>query len=124
MKTNFKLFTLAVFALVSMFFVTASMAQTATTGTVEGVVADSTGAVVPNATITLSGGNLIAPLTTTSNSDGAYHFNQVPPGTYTLSVAAVKGFAAYKQDKVEVNLSRSTAVNVTLAVATAGVNVT
>lgn len=123
MKTNLKLFTLAVFALVSMFFVTASMAQTSTTGTVEGVVADATGAVVPGAALTLSGGNLIAPLNATSKEDGSYQFLQVPPGRYTLSVGTTKGFAAYKQDNIEVNLSRSTAVNVTLAASGGNVNV-
>src|SRR5437762_2688005 len=123
MKTNLKLFTLAVFALVSMFFVTASMAQTSTTGTVEGVVTDANGAVVPSATVTLSGGNLIAPLTTTSNSEGAYHFSQVPPGTYTVAVAATKGFAAYKQDKIEVNLSRSTTADIKLAISGGNINV-
>jgi len=117
MKTNLKLFTLAVFALVSMFLVTASMAQTSTTGTVEGVVTDSKGDVVPGAAITLSGGNLIAPLTTTSDSDGAFHFSQVPPGRYTLATTAAKGFGAYKQDNIEVNLSRSTAANITLQAA-------
>jgi outer membrane receptor protein involved in Fe transport len=114
MKKHLKLFTLAVFAVVSLLCVTASMAQTSTTGTVEGVVADSTGAVVPNAAVTLSGGNLIAPLTTTSNADGAYRFSQVPPGRYTLSVAAIKGFAAFSRDNVEVNLGRSTSVDVSM----------
>ena len=123
MKTNLKLFTLAVFALVSMFLVTASMAQTSTTGTVEGVVTDSKGDVVPGASITLSGGNLIAPLTTTSDSDGAFHFSQVPPGRYTLATTAFKGFGAYKQDNIEVNLSRSTAANITLSGAGVGATV-
>lgn len=72
MKTNLKLFTLAVFAFASLILATAGMAQTSTTGTVEGVVQDANGAVVPNTTVTLSGGNLIKPVTTTSDSDGVY----------------------------------------------------
>jgi len=114
MKKNLKLFTLAVFALVSLFCVTASMAQSSTTGTVEGVISDPNGAVVPNATVTLSGPNLIRPLTTTSDSNGAYRFLQVPPGRYTLETAATSGFGAYKQENIEVNLTKSTSVNVSV----------
>jgi len=114
MKKNLKLFTLAVFALVSLFCVTASMAQSSTTGTVEGVISDPNGAVVPNATVTLSGPNLIRPLTTTSDSNGAYRFLQVPPGRYTLETGATSGFGAYKQENIEVNLTKSTSVNVSV----------
>jgi hypothetical protein len=107
MKNHLKLFVLAVFAVVSFVFVTASMAQSSTTGTVEGTVADANGAVVPNATITLSGPNLIRPLTTTADSSGNYRFLQVPPGRYTIETAAASGFAAYKQENIEVNLTKS-----------------
>jgi len=101
-------------------FVTVSMAQTSTTGTVEGTVADQTGAVVPNATVTLSGPNLIRPQTTTSDEQGSYRFNQVPPGRYTLEAPAAGGFQGYKQENVEVNLSKSTNVNIALQAGTVG----
>jgi outer membrane receptor protein involved in Fe transport len=123
MKTTLKLFTLAIFAAFSLLLATASMAQTSTTGTVEGVITDATGAVVPSATVTLSGPNLIKPLTATSNGSGEYRFNQVPPGRYSVSVGAIQGFAAYKQDNIEVNLSRSTTTNITLAAGATGVTV-
>ncbi|MGH9820277.1 MAG: carboxypeptidase regulatory-like domain-containing protein, partial [Pyrinomonadaceae bacterium] len=123
MKKHLKLFVLAVFAVVSLVFVTASMAQTSTTGTVEGVVSDPNGAVVPNATVTLSGPNLIRSLTTTSDSNGSYRFLQVPPGRYTLETAAASGFAAFKQDNVEVNLSKSTSVNISVRAAGSNVSV-
>jgi len=118
MKT-IKLFTLAVFAIVAL-FVTAGMAQTSTTGTVEGTVADPNGAVVSGAAVTLAGPNLIKAVTTTSDANGTYRFSQVPPGRYTLSTAAISGFGAYKQDNVEVNLTRVTTANITLSVASAG----
>ncbi|MEP6849422.1 MAG: TonB-dependent receptor [Acidobacteriota bacterium] len=123
MKKNINLFTLAIFALVSLFIVTASMAQSSTTGSVEGVIADANGAVVPNATVTLSGPNLIRPLTTTSDSSGNYRFLQVPPGRYTVETAATSGFATYKQDNIEVNLSKTTSVSVTLRAAGSNINV-
>lgn len=110
-----KLFTLAVFAVVSLLFVTASMAQTSTTGTISGTVADSNGAVVPNATVTLSGANLIRSQTTQSDSEGNYRFSAVPPGKYTVAVAAISGFKAYSQENVEVNLSKDTTTNITMS---------
>lgn len=115
MKKNPKLFTLAVFAIVSLLFVTASMAQTNTTGAVDGVVSDANGAVVPNATVTISGPNLIRTQTTQSNSDGTYRFLQIPPGRYTISTEPVSGFAAFRQENVEVNLTQTTTVRITLS---------
>ena len=91
--------------------------QTSTTGTVEGTVSDPNGAVVPNAALTLSGPNLIRPLTTTTNGEGTYRFASVPPGRYTLTVAEMSGFNAYSQENVEVNLSRGTSANISLALA-------
>ena len=120
MKKNIKFFALAIFAVFSLFFVTATMAQTSTTGTVEGSVLDSAGAAVPNASVTLSGPNLIRAQTTTSNAEGNYRFASVPPGRYTLDVAATGGFAAYKREDVEVNLERTTSVNLTLGAAGVG----
>ncbi|HEX6124616.1 MAG TPA: TonB-dependent receptor [Pyrinomonadaceae bacterium] len=122
MKKNIKFFALAIFAVFSLFFVTATMAQTSTTGSVEGVVTDPNGAVVPNAAVTLSGPNLIRPQTTTAGPDGVYRFASVPPGRYTVEVAATAGFGARKQENIEVNLGRGTTVN--LEVSAAGVGET
>jgi outer membrane receptor protein involved in Fe transport len=120
MKKHLKLFTLAVFAVVSLLCVTASMAQTNTTGSVEGTVVDSAGAVVPNATVTISGPNLIRDQTTQSDASGAYRFLAIPPGRYTVSTAPVSGFAAFKRENVEVNLERTTTLEITLTAQQAG----
>ena len=120
MKKNIKLFTLAVFAMVSLLFVTASMAQTNTTGSVEGVVSDTNGAVVPNASVTITGPNLISAQTTTSNADGVYRFLQIPPGRYIVTTAPVAGFAAYKQENIEVNLAQTTSVRINLSAGKVG----
>src|SRR6188508_1507833 len=96
---NLKLFMLAVFAMVSMIFATASMAQTNTTG-----------AVVPNVAVTIAGPNLISPQTVTSNADGNYRFLQIPPGRYIVTTAAAAGFGAFKQENVDVSLGQTTSV--------------
>jgi outer membrane receptor protein involved in Fe transport len=117
MKRNWIPFRWVVFAVISFIFVTAAFAQTTTTGEVTGVVGDPNGAVVPNVTVTLSGPNLIRPLTTTSNENGTYRFSSVPPGRYTVESAATSGFAAFKQENIEVNLGRTTTANVNLTAA-------
>jgi len=98
-----------------------AIAQTQTTGTVEGTVTDPNGAVVPAITVNLSGPNLIRSQTTTTDADGYYRFSSVPPGRYTLDVAAAKGFNAYKNETIEVNLARGTSANIQLALATGNV---
>ena len=116
MKKQITFFAFAVFAVVTI-FAAATMAQTTTTGEVTGTVADPNGAVVPSAAITLSGPNLVRPLTTTSDAQGNYRFSSVPPGRYVVEIAATGGFAAARQENVEVNLGRTTSANMTLAAA-------
>lgn len=89
--------------------------QTTTTGTIEGLVTDTTGAIVPNIAITLSGPNLIRLQTTNSNSEGSYRFLQIPPGRYVVTVAASSGFNSFQQKDIEVNLSKTTTVNIGLS---------
>lgn len=60
-------------------------------GSIRGTVNDNAGAGVVNATVELSG-NGQAARSTTSGANGAYSFADVPPGTYTLTVAAPAGF--------------------------------
>src|SRR5687768_258537 len=123
MKARLMFITVLAALMVFVFTPSASFAQTTTTGTVEGTVTDPNGAVVPNASITLSGPNLVRQQTTTSDGDGTYRFASVPPGRYTIDVAAASGFNAYKQENIEVNLSRGTTANITLALAGTNVNV-
>ena len=105
-----------IFALVCT-LASAAFGQTTTTGEVVGVVSDPNGAVVPNVTVTLSGPNLIRPLTVTSDSDGSFRLGSVPPGRYTLETSSAAGFAPYKVENVEVNLGRTTTANVALSAA-------
>ncbi len=117
MKTILTVLTAIVFAF-GLTFVPASVsAQSSTTGTIEGTVSDSTGAVVPGITVVVSGANLIRPQSATTNNDGVFRVSNIPPGRYTVVVEAIQGFGRYEQANVEVNLSSSSAVNVTLSAA-------
>jgi outer membrane receptor protein involved in Fe transport len=86
--------------------------QTATTGTIEGLVTDTAGAVVPGASVKVSSPNLIRAQTATSDSQGRYRLANLPPGKYTVTVEAVSGFAKFEQADVEVNLSKTSTLDV------------
>ena len=60
----------------------AFLAQTAGTGALVGTVTDSTGAVVPNATVTAINADTGQSRTVNTSSDGTYKFSLMPPGQY------------------------------------------
>src|ERR1051325_2165441 len=85
-------------------------AQTATTGTIEGIVTDSHGAVVPGITITASGVTLIRKQSTVTNSEGHYWILNLPPGRYLVASEPAQGFAQAVKEDVEVSLSKTSSV--------------
>lgn len=105
---------LATFILCLSFASISIFAQSSTTGTIEGVVTDTNGAIVPNASVSISGGGLLRPQTSTSDESGNFRFLQVPPGRYSIKVESSAGFDSFEQGNIEVNLSKSTTVNITL----------
>ena len=66
----------------------AAYAQTAVTGAISGVVADSTGAIVPGATVTIIDAGTNAKLTLVANAEGRYTAPDLTPGTYRISATA------------------------------------
>ena len=60
------------------------VAQSLVSGDLAGTVTDPSGAVVPNATVTLKSDTTGANRTTTTNAAGGYRFALVPPGSYTV----------------------------------------
>lgn len=117
MKNSLKVFAVAIFAFCSLLLATSAMAQTSTTGQIDGTVMDTTGAVVPNVTVTLSGSNLIRPQTATTDENGNYRFSALPPGKYTVKVDAAGGFSAFEQSDISVNLSKTSSFDITLKAA-------
>ena len=65
-----------------------------TTATISGTVADPTGAVLADATVTVSNSAGVK-LSATSNAQGVYTVTGLPPGTYDISISAPK-FKAFQ----------------------------
>src|SRR6476469_787591 len=65
-----------------------------TTGTIEGTVKDPKGAVVPGASVTVTGVSVGFSRTIQSNSEGFYRLVDVPAGVYNITIAATGGFSA------------------------------
>ena len=84
----------------------------ASTGQITGAVSDATGAVVPNATVTLTSQATNREQTVTTSDDGIYRFVLLQPGTYTVKTTA--GNFAEQTLNVEVQIGRTTDANFTL----------
>ncbi len=85
------------------------------TGTINGTVHDQSGAVVPNATVTLENVATGVKRTTQSNDTGIYAFFDVHPGTYTLQVVK-EGFTSATETHIVVQVNQTTTYNFTLQV--------
>jgi len=83
-------------------------------GGVAGTVKDSSGAVVPNAHVTLINQETTVSLETQSTSSGTYVFEGVPVGVYTLKVEA-PGFKTYILEGIQVHVQNVVTADVPLA---------
>jgi hypothetical protein len=89
-----------------------------TTGEISGTIVDANGAVVPGASVTVSGTNVGYTRTVTAKDDGTFLVQQVPPGQYKVSVGAISGFAAQTKENVQVGINNRTTVDFTMGTST------
>jgi Carboxypeptidase regulatory-like domain len=82
-------------------------------GSINGTVQDPTGAVVPNAQVTLLNTDQGITLSTTTNGAGEYTFSPVRIGHYSVSVTA-PGFSTTNQQNLQVTVGLALQVNVQL----------
>jgi hypothetical protein len=82
-------------------------------GAIVGTVQDPTGAVVPNAKVTLLNTDQGLSLEATTSSSGEYSFSPLRIGNYSLSVTA-PGFSKTTQQHLVVNVSQTLRVDVAL----------
>jgi hypothetical protein len=91
--------------------------------TIQGTVTDPDGAVIPNATLTLTDTDTNHILTTTSNASGVYNFNALPTDHFTLTADAT-GFKQKVIQDVRLIPEQPNAVNVQLELGDAKTTVT
>ncbi len=82
-------------------------------GSITGLVQDATGAVIPNAKVTLLNTDQGLSVVTTTDSSGVYTFSPVRIGNYSVSATAA-GFSVTTQQNVKVAVSQNARVNIEL----------
>src|SRR6266851_428647 len=92
-----------------------SMAQGLSGSTLRGVVKDSNGGLVANASVKLISSRSGAEREVKTNDEGAYVFTAVEPGPYTLRVEAT-GFKTHQQTEFTVSPSDTRSLDVVLEV--------
>jgi len=107
-------FTVLCFVTVLLFAASVT-AQIAGTGNIQGTVTDATGAVVPNAAVTLTNQATLVKRSTTSNNAGSYLFPGIPIGAYRLEVTA-SGFKSYAKTGIVLEVGSNISVDASLSV--------
>jgi len=108
-------FLVGCFAVITMLLVLTPGAWGQDNATITGTVVDATGAVVPNAAISLTNPATDQVRQDTSNSAGAYRFANVGVGTYALS-ASVAGFRKYTKTDIVVHPAQTLEEDIALTV--------
>ncbi len=86
-------------------------------GTISGVVTDSSGAVVPGATVKVTNVNTNVTATLTSNSAGAYNATSLNPGTYNVAAEAT-GFKTAVMNGISLEVGANSRADLVLEVGT------
>jgi outer membrane receptor protein involved in Fe transport len=84
-----------------------------TRGSIEGIVKDASGAVLPGVTVEARGPALATGQTTVTDGEGAYRFPALPPGIYEVT-ANLSGFQPAKVANIELQLGRILKVDFSL----------
>lgn len=94
-------------------FTSAGFGQ-AVSSTMLGTITDQTGAVVPNAKVTITEEKTGVGQTTQTNASGNYEFPNIAPGIYTVKVEE-SGFQTAESKNIEVVVNSSVRANLALA---------
>ncbi len=102
-------------AVALIFWAGSTSAQVITTGTISGTVADTTGAVVPGAKISITNQGTRITTTTSSNADGTFVVPGLTVGAYTV-VTSKQGFETSRVTDIQVHPTLVANVNPVLKV--------
>jgi carboxypeptidase family protein/TonB-dependent receptor-like protein len=106
-----------VLALVALFAASTLASAQQQTGEIFGKVTDSSGAVLPGVTVTLTGAGLLQPLTAVSSETGTYQFPRLNIGTYNVRFE-LAGFKTVVNEGIMVTVGFSAQVNAQLGIST------
>lgn len=112
-RISIKFLAIAIFCL--LLSVGQSFAQSTVTGGINGTVTDPAGAVVPNASVTVTNLGTNSVVTVTTTDDGGFRVTNLQPGTYSVAIAAT-GFSAFKVERVTVEVGQTTPIDAALSV--------
>lgn len=100
------------------FLLAAASAWGQSSASLRGTVSDPSGAVIPNARVTLTNAGTGVEQATTARLSGEYVFPQVLPGTYSLEVESA-GFQKYVQRGIVLEVNQAARIDVSLKVGAA-----
>src|ERR1700678_4184905 len=106
-------------AILSFLLTSAAFSQTPGTGAISGVVYDPANHVVTDAAVAAVNDATQISRSVTTTSEGIYRIPLLPPGGYTVTVTA-PGFSPNVLYSIQVTVSQTTSVNVTLAIGAVG----
>ncbi len=92
-------------------------------GTIMGNVTDSSNATIPSATVTATNEGTHFTRTSKTDSAGVYNLNDLPPGTYTVTITA-PGFETYSSTGLVLVVETTLRVNAILPIGQVGQTVT
>jgi len=105
-------------------FVLAALPLAAQTSSLQGQITDAQAAAIPEAVVTATNLGTSAARKTITDAEGAYNFNQIPPGNYKLVIEKA-GFRTHTADVVlQINTPASLNVKLELGQVNETVNVT
>ena len=104
------------------FLIPAAVFAQMTRGSIGGIVRDSSGAVVPGVTVTVTNVATNAMVTVVTDGEGAYRVPALEPGTYTVTTE-LPGFAKLEQREVVVRTALQTPLDFKLEPASIGESV-
>lgn len=101
----------------------AALARAQSNGTVRGVVHDSSGGVLPGASVVVINGNTQQRFEVVTNESGSYTVAFLVPGDYSLTVD-LPGFRTFARENIRVNIAATAVIDVTLQLGTVAETVT
>ncbi len=105
-----------VIALVGYLYLAIGLRAQTTAGLITGVVADSSGAVLPGAQVSVVNRGTGQERIAVSDASGLYVVPQLAPGAYTLT-AKKEGFATIRQDNIQLLVNQSLTIDLKFSVA-------